>query len=81
MTPTDTPPGTAIWREFADLIHTTENYVVSNTIAPEDLPPWQDTTHSLRSDDLYAQIAALKARPGATSWCCSPRWRPQPSGV
>src|SRR5258707_2494615 len=63
-TPTDTPPGTAIRREFAKLMHTTEKYVVSNTIAPEDLPPWQDTTHILRGDELYAQIAALKARPG-----------------
>jgi dihydrofolate reductase len=63
-TPTDTPPGTAIRREFADLIHNVEKYVVSNTIAPADLPPWQETTHILRGDDLYAQIAALKARPG-----------------
>jgi dihydrofolate reductase len=60
----NTPPGTAIRREFAQLMHTTDKYVVSNTIAPEDLPPWQDTTHILRGDDLYAQIAALKARPG-----------------
>jgi dihydrofolate reductase len=63
-TPGDTPPGTAIRREFAELIRTTEKYVVSNTITPEDLPPWQETTHILRGDDLYAQIAALKARPG-----------------
>jgi dihydrofolate reductase len=63
-TPCDTPPGTAIRREFADLMRTTEKYVVSNTISPEALPPWQDTTHILRGDDLYAQIAALKARPG-----------------
>jgi dihydrofolate reductase len=63
-TSADTPPGTAIRREFAERMYTTDKYVVSNTIAPEDLPPWQDTTHILRGDDLYAQIAALKARPG-----------------
>jgi dihydrofolate reductase len=63
-TSADTPPGTAIRREFAERMYTMDKYVVSNTIAPEDLPPWQDTTHILRGDDLYAQIAALKARPG-----------------
>ena len=63
-TATDTPPGTAIRREFAALIAATEKYVVSNTIAPEDLAPWQDTTHIIRGADLHAQIAALKARPG-----------------
>jgi len=63
-TATDAPPGTAIRREFAALIAATEKYVVSNTIAPEDLAPWQDTTHIIRGADLQAQIAALKARPG-----------------
>jgi len=63
-TPTDTPPGTAIRREFAELIGTTEKYVVSNTIDPEDLAPWQSTTRIIRGADLYAEIAALKARPG-----------------
>jgi dihydrofolate reductase len=60
----DTPPGTAIRREFAQLMAVTEKYVVSNTIAPEDLPPWQATTHILRGDDLYTRIAALKEQPG-----------------
>src|SRR5215469_2723029 len=61
----DTPGGgTAIRREFAELIAATEKYVVSNTIAAEDLAPWQDTTKIIRGTDLYAQIAALKARPG-----------------
>jgi hypothetical protein len=40
----DTPGGTAIRREFAELIRGTEKYVVSDTIAREDLAPWQDTT-------------------------------------
>jgi dihydrofolate reductase len=61
----DTPDGgTAIRREFAALIADKEKYVVSNTIAPEDLAPWQDTTSIIRGADLYAEIAALKARPG-----------------
>jgi len=63
-TPGDTPPGTAIRREFAGLIAATEKVVVSNTIAPEDLAPWHGTTRIVRGAELYAEIAALKARPG-----------------
>lgn len=60
----DTPGGTAIRREFAELIRTTQKYVVSNTIDPSDLAPWDDTTRIVRGADLYAEISALKARPG-----------------
>jgi dihydrofolate reductase len=60
----DTPGGTAIRYEFAELIRTTEKYVVSDTVTGEDLAPWQDTTRIIRGADLYAEIAALKARPG-----------------
>jgi len=60
----DGPDGTAIRREFAELIRTKEKYVVSNTIAPQDLAPWHDTTRIVRGPELYAEIAALKARPG-----------------
>jgi len=63
-TPADIPPGTAIRREYAELIRDTEKFVVSNTIAPKDLAPWQDTTRIVRGADLYPEIAALKARPG-----------------
>ena len=63
-TPADTPPGTVIRREYAELIRDTEKFVVSNTIAPKDLAPWQDTTRIIRGADLYTEIAALKARPG-----------------
>jgi dihydrofolate reductase len=63
-TPTDTPPGTPIRREFAALIATTQKFVVSNTIGPGDLAPWQDTTGIIRGADLYSEIAALKAQPG-----------------
>jgi dihydrofolate reductase len=63
-TPADTPPGTVIRREYAELIRDTEKFVVSNTIAPKDLAPWQDTTRIVRGADLYTEIAALKARPG-----------------
>ena len=62
--PADTPPGTAIRREFAALMAATEKVVVSNTIAPEDLAPWQDTIRIVRGGDLYTEIAALKAQPG-----------------
>lgn len=60
----DSPGGTAVRREFAELIRDTEKYVVSNTIASEDLAPWQDTTRIIRGANLYTEIAALKARPG-----------------
>jgi dihydrofolate reductase len=59
-----TPPGTAIRREYAALIAAAEKFVVSDTIAPEDLGPWQDTTRIIRGADLYREIAGLKARPG-----------------
>jgi dihydrofolate reductase len=60
----DTPGGTGIRREFAELIRATEKYAVSDTIAPQDLAPWQDTTRIIRGADLYPEIAALKARAG-----------------
>jgi dihydrofolate reductase len=60
----DAPGGTAIRREYADLIRAAEKYVVSDTISTEDLAPWQDTTRIIRGTDLHAQIAALKAQPG-----------------
>jgi dihydrofolate reductase len=60
----DNPGGTAIRREFAELIRTTEKYVVSNTIDQSDLPPWHDTTRIVRGADLHAEIAALKAGTG-----------------
>jgi dihydrofolate reductase len=59
-----TAGGTAIRHEFAALMRDTEKCVVSNTIAPEDLAPWQDNTRIIRGADLYAEITALKARPG-----------------
>jgi dihydrofolate reductase len=59
-----TPGGTAIRREFAALMRDTEKYIVSNTITPEDLAPWQDNTRIIRGADLHAEITALKTRPG-----------------
>lgn len=58
------PQGTAIRRQYAELIRDTEKYVVSNTLNPQDLAPWQENTHIVRGGELYAQIAALKARAG-----------------
>jgi dihydrofolate reductase len=60
----DAPGGTEIRHEYAELIRDTEKYVVSDTIAPEDLTPWQDTTRIIRGVDVYEEIGALKARRG-----------------
>src|SRR5215472_5995343 len=60
----NTPGGTAIRYEFAELIRDTEKCIVSDTITAEDLAPWQGSTTIIRGTDLYAQIAALKAKPG-----------------
>jgi dihydrofolate reductase len=60
----DGPDGTAIRREFAALIAARDKYVVSNTIEPADLAPWQESTRIIRGAELYAQIAALKAQTG-----------------
>jgi dihydrofolate reductase len=60
----NTAGGTAIRYEFAELIRDTEKYVVSNAITQEDTAPWQDNTRIIRGADLYAEIAAIKARPG-----------------
>ena len=55
---------TAIRREYADLIRRTQKYVVSDTISEQDLSPWQETTRILRGEDLYEEVAALKAQSG-----------------
>jgi dihydrofolate reductase len=55
---------TAIRLEFAELIARTPKYVVSDTIAPEDLTPWADTTTIVRGADVIATITALKDGPG-----------------
>jgi dihydrofolate reductase len=41
-----------------------DKVLVSNTLQPEDLAPWEKTTRILRGDNLYAEIAALKKQPG-----------------
>lgn len=58
------PGGSDVRHAFAELMATTEKYVVSDTITPEDLEPWQDTTHIVRGPELLERIAELKARPG-----------------
>lgn len=54
--------GTEVRREFADLIRDRQKYVVSDTITPDDLGPWGDTTTIIRGSDLIGEIVALKAR-------------------
>lgn len=56
--------GTAIRREYAQLIRDTPKLVVSDMIAPNDLAPWQDTTRIIRGPKLYREVEALKSRPG-----------------
>lgn len=58
------PNATAIRREFAELIDSVEKIVVSNTITPDDLAPWENTTRIVRGKDLYREVAALKQQPG-----------------
>jgi dihydrofolate reductase len=59
----DDPNATPIRREFAELIRRVEKIVVSDTIAPEDLAPWENT-RIVRVADAPAEIGALKQRPG-----------------
>jgi dihydrofolate reductase len=59
----DDPNATPIRREFAELIRRVEKIVVSDTIAPEDLAPWENT-RIVRVADAPAEIEALKQRPG-----------------
>lgn len=58
------PNATKVRREFADLIANIEKIVVSNTITPEDLAPWDGTTRIVRGPELLPEIRALKEGPG-----------------
>jgi dihydrofolate reductase len=58
------PKATATRLEFAKLIQNIDKIVVSNTIKPEDLAPWEQNTRIVREPDLYTEIAALKQQPG-----------------
>jgi dihydrofolate reductase len=60
----DNPKATATRREVAELMQNTDKIVVSNTISPQDLVPWERNTRILRGPDLYPEIAALKQQPG-----------------
>jgi dihydrofolate reductase len=59
-----TPNTTAVRREYAQLIRDTQKFVVSDTIQPEDLEPWSETTSIIRGAELHRAIAELKAGPG-----------------
>ena len=58
------PHATAIRQEFAKLIALVEKIVVSDTITPEDVAPWEETTRIVRGAEVYQEIAALKQQPG-----------------
>ena len=53
------PGATAIRRELAEIFQRIDKIVVSDTIAPEDLAPW-DNTRIVSVGDAPSQIAALK---------------------
>lgn len=61
--PTD-PNATAIRREFAGLINAVEKVFVSDTLTREDLASWEKTTRIVSGADTFAEVAALKQRPG-----------------
>jgi dihydrofolate reductase len=58
------PAATPIRLEYAELISAVDKIVVSNTIEPRDLTPWEESTRILRGDQLYETVADLKAQPG-----------------
>jgi dihydrofolate reductase len=58
------PAATDIRREFANLFATVEKVVVSDTITPEDLEPYENT-RIVRLADARAEVARLKAEEGA----------------
>jgi dihydrofolate reductase len=60
--PTD-PKATAIRKEFSELIASVDKIVVSDTIASEDLAPW-DNTRIVKIADAPKEIAALKEQAG-----------------
>jgi hypothetical protein len=63
----DTPGGTAIRREFAELIRDTQKYVVSNTIAPADLAPWQERAEIASVPGHVDQAGQVKLAGGQSS--------------
>jgi len=57
------PNATPIRRQFAGLIERIDKIVVSDTISPVDLTPWEKT-RIIKVADAPAEIAALKQQPG-----------------
>lgn len=58
------PDGTAIRYEIAGLMKSVNKVIVSDTITPEDLAPWEENTRIVRGANLYEEIATLKQQPG-----------------
>ena len=59
----DDPNATPIRREFASLIERVDKLVVSDTVAQDDLAPWQNT-RIMRVGDAPKALAALKHQTG-----------------
>ncbi len=58
------PNATAIRQEIAQLQKNIQKIVVSDSITPADLAPWESTTRIVKQAESYKEIAALKAAPG-----------------
>jgi dihydrofolate reductase len=61
----DSPDASDAHREFARLENAIDKVVVSDTLTPDDLGPWRETTRIIRRADARSAIADLKDGPGA----------------
>lgn len=57
------PSSTAIRREFAALMQSTQKLVISDKLAETELAPWDNTTIISRAD-AYTRLAAIKQQHG-----------------
>lgn len=62
--PADDPAAPAVEREIAKLLNGIDKVVISDTLTPEQTPPWTDARIVKRAD-AAAEVAALKSRAGA----------------
>ncbi len=60
----ENPDATPVRREIAELQKNIPKVVVSDTLKPEELAPWETTTRIVRRVDACKEVAGLKAQPG-----------------
>ncbi|HVU13958.1 MAG TPA: dihydrofolate reductase family protein [Phototrophicaceae bacterium] len=58
------PNATPTRHKYAEAIKNIDKVVVSNTIQPDDLTPWEHNTRIVRGEHLYEEVAKLKEQPG-----------------